>query len=1283
MRRESLLVRGQSVACVSFLAIVVAACSGGSTPTGSILDGPAGEQSPNNSGDAELVSVSYGRLVDVYGLSGADDENVLTLYRSDVVIGLEIADQRESGSDLSDAEVSYDFLANDPLTLSSRLLIPRRIGSEEFDRLFDELDDRLRNVTAAKFGQDVTTRPFSVVPRNAAFVLEFSQALELTDEFFVAKDDNGVVQARRNTEAVQLLRIDSDPNDAEHVGDFRPIATRIIVRGNKIVLDPVFLGVEGTRYGTQNNAAGLPASLDQYQANLRLAIALEGPLAMPGVHIGDDAVFRGRNNDGFDSIIRDFRSGNPLDESVTMARGFLRDLEPPRLVGSIPFRLRAVETTSADVQTLTIYKAGRRHGIDRGDILRIIDPKTGSPIDTEVVDEPTEDAEDPGVQHVLVPVRRVDALNQLDPRSRPDFPSDPESPAGENYLRREAPVAVLIAEFTLQRRDSDSLQIVPVDDPANFVIFSPTPFAQVAGYDPFPGEPSPPNANISPFASVVVQFSKPIDFETVKPLDTMFFATREVIGADAELAFRDDYQLTANQFNAHKFVTPHLVHARAFDEDGSQASVRLQPAMGFYLDEDMRRDPMESLADEYPEIGEFATTRYPYFLHIVGGLQGVRDLAGNPLDFQSVTGEEHLTVPFFLDGRKREDFSATPFFEDNLAVSIVRRFANADEDEQPSQFRASENDEYEFPMPDVFGSVSISADGKLSSRPFTRITKVVDDINQPPVPDQASLLRHCPLNMVADQTAGRPFGAGIQNPLNPYGCRLQTVWREIDFGLSRQDPFDFNLDVERLYWAPLTTEAVYYDIFDAVSLFLGHSEFRPEPCTVGGFSQLTDSGLIRRFADNYARNKLPEGSGQTIEYQPAPHPAYVDRQLTINPAEAVLEPNGINRFLPLPKFDAPYFVWRDETESVQGGSTNYGMDTVSQGAAYDPYILSPFRNGRIRPQRRADSGAVVRNESFWDNRGNVLQPGAASDAFTDGLLGSIALPLLADFQSACDSPDLPEEFGFVANGFNGWQISLTVVAWPQPNFRSFSGGIPAICVNENNDRWVMAAGQPAGGGIGMTPWGDNSLYWTMADFLKRQSVATSGFVDIVDPHRKPTEDDPRLGPFFGGNGMPNGYTLAFDWNIEPSEQPGGASVFAEFRGASRVVEREILGEAWPPYALGNSARMNGRPNEAFALNPYVAGDAHIKKYDRRLMFGTSRHYWSHFYNEHVTDYTDEVEDLVDPEFLDRFHGNSAGDDFEVHDLRYFNWRFVMSSTPVVAPAIDSFAISYRFERSPN
>ena len=133
--------------------------------------------------------------------------------------------------------------------------------------------------------------------------------------------------------------------------------------------------------------------------------------------------------------------------------------------------------------------------------------------------------------------------------------------------------------------------------------------------------------------------------------------------------------------------------------------------------------------------------------------------------------------------------------------------------------------------------------------------------------------------------------------------------------------------------------------------------------------------------------------------------------------------------------------------------------------------------------------------SFWNDCVNYnITNTSQQDFFTGGLVGSVGLPLLADFWTYCDSSTLPAGNGYVALGTNGWQIALTVQSSPTPNFRVYSAGRAAIgagapiCIGPSSSQWNNGSG-------GYTPTGqatassDNSFYWIMMDLLKRQWLA--------------------------------------------------------------------------------------------------------------------------------------------------------------------------------------------------
>ena len=1299
-RRVSRAARISVAAVALTLAVVAAACSSGSSVNG-------GSGTPVN-GNAQLLRVLYGRLMDVYGLRTTVNGTVTERFERDVLVGPDIQDERPAGSVLRDSEILYDFIGTNPDNLQGKLLITRELDSPEFDAAFLAIGARLREVAAGVFGQDTAARPFSVVPRNTAIQLEFSDPLGVGDDFFVTRDPSGAVNGVRNTEAVQLLEIQGDPNDPNPAADFRVIPVRVIARTKSLILDPVLLGSEGAQYQVRNNASGLPASADQIGANIRLAIAVEGPLRIPGIKHDPTSPYTGKNNQAFSSVIRDFRSGNSDDNSADIARGFVRDPERPRIVGEMLMYLASVDDIDSKTQVVRLFKGGIEHKIDRGDVIRVIDPATNLVFGAgEIIQEPDDPIPGPGQPTqpiVRCVVSAIPGLATFDPRLQAGYPG--QVPGLGDWLRSNAARAVLVAEFTANQVDPTS-GFEYADDPVNFLSFSPEPLPLTGGI------PSPPNENVSVFAEAIIRFTKPVDIDTVRPHDSFFFATRNVLDLDVITAeFLTPRELDPTRFNHDKFITPHLVASRAIDEDGSQTSIRLQPLRGFFLDEEMR-------ASDQPL--PFEQKQFRYFLHLLGGLEGVRDLTGNPVDFQARSSvKDFLVVPFSLDTRK--DANNVPFYADNLVINLVRRFENRDEDEQPSLYRTGEFPRVDpntggplpitpqaFALDDLFGAVSYLADGRLQARGTTRSKKVVDDVNQLSPPPQTSLFRFCPERkggegLIASATASTRFGAGIQNPLNPYGCRLQTLWREIDLSLSRLDPADFNLDVEQMWWAPFTNSAITYDQLDRTSLYLGHAEWRPEPC-VGSFSSLAElpsSGLISNFQDNYVHNKLI-GSGARSD-QPPPFEAYVEKPLVIDQVLAVYETHGVNRFLPLPTFQKPYFVYRDETVISQGANSREASDQPNSNQNIPAYLISPFLGGFGRYVTADATGNLSFNQGFWYNFNNYRPDPARrtqAEAFTDGLVGTIALPLLADFWTYCDDPDLPQGNGFLATGFNGWQIALTVRSGPQPNFRNFSSGFAgtstrrSICVSPGSAAWTTGTGgyTPAGGSV---PGQDNSLYWTMVDFLKRQTVVTAGFVDVFNPHRMPSRTpgtgDPRLGPYLidggGQSQLPQGWLPSYSWSLDPptDQLPAGTAVLPEFRAAGPVdadpwVSASLRGAFSP---VRTSQTIYPSPDEInFPLDPLKAGDAHIRKYDDRLVGGASREWWAYPYNKNITEYTRDIGDLQSDGFIGRYAG--PRDIFLARDVRYFNWRFLMrnnvDANPSVAPAIESFAVTYRFERA--
>ena len=1271
--RSSTRVAAAGLALVGLIAMT--GCNG----SGGGASGVGGGGSPS------LLSVEYGALVDVYGFRTAPGGGFTSsLFQRDVLIGADIVDERDGASrNKRDNEILYDFISANPDNLQPRLLITREIGTGEFEKAFDALDDRVRRITPGQFGQDTTQTPFTVVPRNGAIRLNFSADLGVDSSFFYTSDANGITGIK-NSEAVQVLRIVGDPNDTNPVGDFEVIPSRVVPRGSQLIIDPVLLGSEGVRLQVRNQAGGLPESSNQFGANIRIAVAIEGPLAIPGIKRDLEADVFGTNNGAQRSIIRDIRSGNVLDDSAEISRGFRRDPVPPRIIGEILMYLERVESVDAFTQLLTVYKGTVQHRIDAGDAVRVVTADGAATLlaITEVVADPHDRADS---AHTLILVRREEALTAADPSRMPGYPTDRVE--REAWLRVNAPRAVLITEFESNDGAAGS------DDPQYFVRFSPEPI-------PDPTRVTAPTENISPFAAAIVRFSKPLDMKTVRAQDSLFFATKPLFGPLGEIAISDylrDSLMDPASFDRNKFITPHLVVGTRFDEDGSQTTMRLQPPLGFYLDNELRQAQNTA----------FRT----YYLHILGGLEGIKDLAGNELDFLASGGriQDAMLVGFSLD--VRDDARGQPLFPNNRVANVARRFAALDEDMSPSYFMADEIrevggavNEKAYPLDDLFGAINY-INGRIHARPTSRVSQVADNLNQQPPPSQESELRWCPEQMsgegqVAANSATATFGQPIQNPLNPYGCRLMTVWRELDLNLSRVDPFDFNLDVEELHWAPHTASTIIFDEFDRMSLYLGHSEYRPENC-VGQTSSLPDaignSGLSTRFQQNFAHNLDLRGSQEQSGtlHNPAPHAGYLDAYVVIDASLAFTEPNNVNRYHPLPPLQKPYFVWRDETVLAQGGMAGLSADVNSSSRVWEPYIISPFLMGGGRFVTTAGGGLSF-NFGRWINTNNYnVRNKQTPESITEGLVGTIALPLLADFQMYPDEASLPVGRGYVASGANGWQVALAITSSSIPNFRVYSAGGVANgqtrVVSPGSQAWSIANGgiNPANGQA--TASGDNTFYWAQYDFLKRQTVVTAGFVDILNPHRVDPNfpiRDPRLGPYFPADAidvLPAGTTPQFQTIFEPalSTLPGGTDVIPQYRGASIVDPRPWV--AIDANYIFWRARNQVKPDHLnFPLDPRKAGDAGLRKFsDQFNTNNQARNFWTYPYNQHVTDYVDDPNRLTDQTFLAQYAG--PVDSFRPNELRYFNWRFIMKNnidaSPPVSPSLESFATVYRFQQN--
>ncbi|MCK5941988.1 MAG: hypothetical protein KAI24_08480, partial [Planctomycetes bacterium] len=173
------------------------------------------------------------------------------------------------------------------------------------------------------------------------------------------------------------------------------------------------------------------------------------------------------------------------------------------------------------------------------------------------------------------------------------------------------------------------------------------------------------------------------------------------------------------------------------------------------------------------------------------------------------------------------------------------------------------------------------------------------------------------------------------------------------------------------------------------------------------------------------------------------------------------------------------------------------------------------------------------------------------------------------------------------------------------------------------------------------------------------------------------------------------FAVSFDPPL--SRLPAGTSIVPQFRGAGAVDPQPWYWQRWinqpnrlwpTPYpenpSITTANRAALRPDATnFPLDPFKAGDAHIRKWDTRpAAGGGSRDWWTYLYNRTVTGYVEDPNELMDPEYTASFAGPT--ETFAPRDVRYVNWRFLMRNNAAAAvpidPSLETFAISYRFER---
>lgn len=1237
--------RSRALQSATLLLAVMAACDGSSKV------GQAGTASAK----PELQSIEIGRLVDIYAYQRIDETQPdrrrrfnrnLVLVAKNVVVNASLASQQlfdAGGEEVPSA--TYEFRPFDKTVGHEELLIlwdnrpsvDNGVEANRFDLALKAAQSGLSDLASAYRGQNTMLRPIPIVPRNAALLLKFSGALTADEAFF-----------RVNPSAIQLLEFKGDPAVVEPVNAFRVLPYRVIPQGSQIVLDTTILGGEGASGFT---TSGLPASTDSVTANIRIAIPARGSAAS-SFYVKEDpiAALNGPDSVGRQSVIRDFRSGNLADG----AAGKLYEAEAPMIVGSLGMGITEINTES---RVITLNK--RLHFVP----VRGRYPFVEGPLDSTGL--PQGPAAVPASQalrlgdilaqtiQVTMPDGTIEAVTlraeilqnmEIGTEVGGALPIGlcASTVPGEEQGQTIPTIRVRVASLAAGR-DSlgrlHSFQANSLPEGKDCVLrahyYDDVPFVgsalavsdaawrhQFLRVDPLPQSSSTPGSLVNPVSSIAVEFTKPMDLDQVDNSANFVITNTSVVTESFTVQMSDPKKATAR-----------VVPARLSDVSGDGTVLRLQAPMGLF------------------HASGIAET---YCVHVKLGAGGASDLSGNPLvvfddpttpldswsvDFSlnpaaaannvgwhswlfshadedgSLPGSVDIFGQFRLqDGRlfaaAGVRFSRTADVQNLSAISRIHRGECWDPDFDPvaaglgplspQGFPAAPVDQQNNPHP-----------GLLYWQP-----KMLDTIAPPAVPQVYEYWNSLPQNV------GR-----VIEPHQPHGSRMQMRYIEDDFTLDYRQPAEFGVDVEQLYWSPFNDETVYYDVFDRYSMSLAHSGKRPDEhfIVIPGDSSATPPVLPGcAYICNANNSALSTVFSDNVLTGTTAVPVFEDKVYKINPNEAFRSSFNI-KYVPYPRFDRTY-TWRDSRLVTVDASGQ----VIGLGGAQEP----------TAPEPNSDWTANI--DSPWITSvpdGDFVNAGLATWVMDDADFRGdrkhdhdpIALPLLVDFKVFPDSA-----VNGVASGANSFQLAM--LGPPSYGFPALAGGyydrVGAGC--GPRPRWPSVRAQASGGedlitgaailidpanqltaqpsilkdaGLGnatralfQAPARDGMLNWAQADFVRKVSTMTFGFIDTLKPQRAQFVLDPTGSPsVISSDGFPNLEAvipngpnfrisdLVAQLDPPQSRQPAGTSVVLELRGAETFANSGTLYN--PSFDLAGEV-----PNDTFdgrgnLLNPNYACEA--------------------------------------------------------------------------------------------
>ena len=511
--------------------------------------------------------------------------------------------------------------------------------------------------------------------------------------------------------------------------------------------------------------------------------------------------------------------------------------------------------------------------------------------------------------------------------------------------------------------------------------------------------------------------------------------------------------------------------------------------------------------------------------------EGVVDLAGNGL------ANPFPAVPFFLD-------PAAPTYDtDHVAMRLGSFF------DQPLGGKVIDDNGDGFA--DFRGQFVYDAvRGKMSPRPVDRFSQTIDrNVGVPGwmVPNGEVI-----------KNPGFLVGT-FQEPLNPLGCKMMTLWRYFDMGLDVVDEAFVNIDVEHVNWAPIGTKVLseYYPDF---SISFATSNRTPDETWVTPPNTLIfpTSGLV---TSTYDENILLDPNNPLTSVHNK------DEGYFIDPIEKFMSVSQTLMFpYPMNKYRQPedflYWTYRDTAITAVGGSDiEIGLEQpvlydTSLGSAQDPLAPLGFGSSTITMELDEDGAPIISDYQIC--------PGT--------FIPSFGLPILTEFR--CYSSDdaiginrldtsLAMDPSWSAGGVTG-----LVLGTNRPFQRIYSSGgadTSGIPVYKDPDLEPIPTGgfnyEPFLAPLGVaTSAADNVFYMGQLDFVIRVSRAHTVWQETAVA--TPTYAEPVLEP-------------------RNEKQPNGTSVNMHFRGAIQVAAG---------VATTDAEQLNMYGNVPATGDPLVFGD---------------------------------------------------------------------------------------------